>query len=295
MKLNYYSRFLTGVVAIAVVCVGLALATYTLQPGETAVLLGSGNRVESVKRQPGLYWKVPLLGSVVRVDGRTRLSMGTIRPRGGDAQGLGVGYALVWRVSDARVFYEKTANDPGTVQDRLTAALTPAVREAMGKADASRFLTQPSSALQDSMMSALKPAAQKIGITVIGVYPGTADIPDDLRASVVKTMTAGTTDEIAAAEKAGEAELNKIAATAAGKRAAVLSAAEQEAARIGGESQGKVAMIYAPAAAEAPAFFRYYLALESESAALKSHTKVFVISTDSPWFEALQAGGGKQR
>lgn len=295
MKFNYYVHFLVGIAAIVVVWAGLALATYTLSPGRAAVLVGSGNRVVGVRQAPGLYWKVPLLGSVVRVDARTRLSEGTIRPETGDAKGAGITYSVAWRVADPGLFFKETNNHATEVRSRISAALAPALRKEMAKGEEA-FLTVPTAELRKTMAGALAPVAKKTGIAIVGIYPGTANIPDDLNERLVKAMTAGTEKKIAAAEKAVEAERSRIAAEAAGERATVMSAAEQEAARLDGASQAKVTAIYAKVAAEAPAFFRYYLALESESAALKSHTKVFVISTDSPWLKALRGnGGGKEK
>lgn len=294
MKFNYYVHFLVGIAAIVVVWAGLALATYTLGPGRVAVLVGSGNRVVGVRQEPGLYWKVPLLGSVVRVNAGTRLSEGTIRPETGDAKGAGIDYAVAWRVADPRLFYKETDNHATEVRSRISSALAPVLRKEMAKGEEA-FLTAPAAALRKAMAAALAPVAKETGIAIVGVYPGTANIPDDLSGRLVKAMTAGIEEKIAAAEKADEAERSRIAAEAAGERASVMSAAEQEAARLDGASQARVTAIYAKVSAEAPEFFRYYLALESESAALKSHTKVFVISTDSPWLKALQGGGGKNK
>ncbi|MGH8161821.1 MAG: hypothetical protein ACRESR_06730, partial [Gammaproteobacteria bacterium] len=77
-------------------------------------------------------------------------------------------------------------------------------------------------------------------------------------------------------------------------RAAVMADARRKAAQITGESEARAAAIYAPVAKKAPEFFDYFLALESEGAALKKNTRVLVLSMDSPWFKTLEKAAGKQ-
>ena len=101
------------------------------------------------------------------------------------------------------------------------------------------------------------------------------------------------TDSTAQQQKMSSSETaadEKIAAAKA-RAADILAAARSKAATIRGESEAKVAEMYARAARPAPDFFHFYQTLMSEKAALNTNTRLFVVSSDSPWFRLMGKGG----
>lgn len=287
-----YAHAIAVVVVIAIVCVGLFLATYSVSPGQ-AVLLLHGGKVVAKEPAPGLHWKIPLIEHVVRLDARTRLSSGRIGAPEEATAGYAVRYTVVWRIARPEDFYHAASGNADAADGRLHKAITPVVTQAMTAGKPEDFLTAPGAALQSRLQTAVKSVADEIGIHVLSVSLGTAEIPQNLSTRVADAMTAGTQREIAAAKNAGAQERKKIAAQARSKRTAILSGARKEAAKINGASEARVTAIYASPAKKAPEFFSYFLRLESEAAALKSHTRVLVISMDSPWFKTLEKSAEK--
>ncbi|MGH8274942.1 MAG: SPFH domain-containing protein [Gammaproteobacteria bacterium] len=287
-----YAHLIAGIVVLAIVCVGLFLATYSVPPGQ-AVLLLHGGKVVAKDPTPGLHWKIPLLEHVVRLDARTRLSTGEVRPPPTGTVGLAVRYAVFWRVVRPVDFYHATNDDADTVNRRLQAVLSPVIQTAMTQGEPEDFLTVPSAPLEARLQAGVEPVSNKIGIQVLSVALGTAEIPPKLATRVADGMAAGTQREVAAAKNAGRQAREAIAEQARHKRERTLSDARGAAAKITGQSETKVAAIYAPLAKKAPKFFSYFLRLESESAALKSHTRLLIISMDSPWFKTLEKSAGK--
>ncbi len=289
-----YLYIVSGLVALAIICIGLFLATYAVHPGE-AVLLLRGGKVAAVERGPGLRWKIPLIESVVRLDARTRLAEGRVLPAASVTSGFAVRYAAFWRIAEPKTYYRATSRDAGTVSQRLDAAVGPVIAKAMTAGGAKQFLIGARPHLDANIEAAVEPVARENGISVLGVHLGVADIPAKLADKATSTMTAGTRAEIEKAKAAGTAREAAIAAAAASSRAAVVADARLKAATITGKSEARVAAIYAPVARAAPGFFDYFLALESEGAALKTNTSVLVLSMDSPWFKTLEKTAGKRQ
>jgi membrane protease subunit HflC len=288
-----YARVIAVLVALAIVCIGLLLATYSVPPDE-AVLLLHGDKIALKDPTPGLHWKIPLFESVVRLDARTRLVEGHVAATSAETSGFALRYSILWRIADPARYYRGTGGDAKAMRNKLYAAATPVLRHGMAKGDPRSFLTASSDMLSARLEAAARTVAEKSGIKVIGVQIGTADIPHKLAQGVADKMAGGTQREIAAAKAKGKHERQMIAAKASAARARTLADARRKDAKITGASEAKVAAIYAPVAKKAPAFFRYFLALESEGAALKNHTRVLVISMDSPWFKTLQEPKGKR-
>ncbi|MGH8161645.1 MAG: SPFH domain-containing protein, partial [Gammaproteobacteria bacterium] len=228
MKNRIYLQFAAGLAALAIICIGLFLATYAVHPGE-AVLLVRGDKVVAVEHGPGLRWKIPLVEGVVRLDARTQLAEGRVLAASASTGGLAIRYAAFWRISDPKTYYQATTGDAGAVAKQLGDALSPVFAKAMSAGDARQFLTGPVPQLDANVEAAVKPVARKNGISVLGVHLGVSDIPTKLAGEVTDTMTAGTRAEITKAKAAGTARQTAIAAAAASHRAAVMAGARRKA------------------------------------------------------------------
>ncbi|MDN5864672.1 MAG: hypothetical protein L0I62_05585 [Gammaproteobacteria bacterium] len=285
MKTAYTGPLIAVAVLIAVIIV-LALAAYTVRPGEAALELHNG-KVTAVNSSAGLHWKLPLFQSLVRLDTRARVSRGRVWLHEDRKSGLAADYAVVWRITDPRRYYEATGGDVSVLNQRMKKALEPVLRKAMSAGSARDFLSGPSEKLGADMTEAIRDVAAGTGVTVLEATPTTANVPKQLADKVSATMAAAVQTRVAAARKSAKAERAVILGEATAKSARLVADAKQEAARITGKSQARVAGIYGPVARKAPEFFDYYLELQSKADALKSNTRILVLSMDSPWFKAL--------
>jgi membrane protease subunit HflC len=274
------------VAILVIIAVILSLATYTVGPGRTAMVLHDG-KARVVASEPGLHWKLPLIQSVTEVDQRTRTSTGEVQS-GAKNDEVAARYSVFWRVTDPARYYDKTHDVTTAVEKKFNQALTPVLRKTMGEGDARQFLAGSHSGLHEAMTQALEPLAEKLGIAVSSVNGATSRIPTTLATNVASTMAASIQTQISALKSTGKLQRKQIAETAAKKSTDILADAKSRAATITGKSQASVAATYAPSAKKAPEFFDYYIGLESEVDSLQSNTRVLVLSMDSPWFKTLE-------
>lgn len=281
-----YAPLLFAIAVLVIVIIVVSLSTYAVTPGE-AMLKVSHGKVTSVATRAGLHWKVPLLEELVRLDLRARVARGQVRLHADEKTGLAAGYMVLWEVGKPKRYYEATGGDASALEQRIHQALQPVLRQAMQTGSAGNFLSGATAALSTDMAAAVQAVAAKTGIRVLAVKPSTAEIPRSLVEKTTASMAAAVRTKLAASKARFKAERAQLLGKAKRKSEKIIATAKRKAAGITGKSQAKVASIYAPVARKAPRFFDYYLGLQSKADALKGHTRILVLSMDSPWLEGL--------
>lgn len=288
MRINL--RLLAVLAAVVIALVGLGASLYVVPPARTALLL-RGGKVVAADVPSGPHWKVPLLESVVILDARVQLTSGRAELNG-DAGGdpVGLGYSVAWRIADPSRYYQAAGDDVGVAGTRLSDALERYLRAQVTDESPAAFVKQSLPALAGGARKALTPVAQKLGVTVLSVQTGPARLPSAMQQRIGAQMAAATQSRAAAAAARGARKADDVRQAAAEERQKLLAAAHDEAAQLRGASTARAASIYAAEAQKAPEFFAYFLQLEDARRELTDHTRVLVISADSPWFRALKPG-----
>lgn len=271
-------------------------ALFTVNPGQVGAIVQQG-QVTRVISDSGLHWKSPNT-QVALLDARNQIATVDFRADKTDSASTsrGARYAVVWKLADPKAFYAATHNnDPeADVQGKLGDAADPALRKRLAKPGAKQVFAVSSASVMSAFEAAIKPAAQKLGIQVQSVSLVRLNLSQTAQKALADAMLAADRKQrqatVSAHHEHIEQQIEKTRAQAAG----ILSDAHQQAARIRGESEAKIAGIYAKAAKPAPRFFDFYQTLMSEQAALKKQTKLFIVSSDSPWFKLLGESSSTQ-
>lgn len=283
-----------GVVVVALAAAfTLEVSLYTVAPGQTGLIVRQ-NGQDQVISQPGTHWKAPD-AQLVLLDSRNQVANVNFRAnRSGPASDSATArFSVVWKIDSPSKFYRATQdNSPDVdVQDKLADASDPALRKLLAKNEATRVFAVSSASATQAFEKAIEPAADKLGITVLSASLVNLKLSEAAEQQLTNKMLA--TDSSARQQKLSSSETTaqkKIAAARA-KAADILASARNKAASLQGGSEAKVAELYAEAARPAPDFFRFYQTLMSEKAALNTHTRLFVVSSDSPWFRLMGKAG----
>jgi len=285
-----------GVVVVALAAVfTLNVSVYTVEPGQTGLIVHP-NGADQVISEPGTHWKAPS-AQLVLLDSRNQVANVDFRAnrKGSASDSAGARFDVVWKIASPSKFYHATHDNDAEVdvQDKLADVSDPALRKLLAKNDDTRVFAVSSASATQAFEKAIEPAADKLGITVLSA----SLVNLKLSAAAEKQITAGM---MASASTAREQKLStsetaaeKKVAAAKAQAANILATARNKAATIRGESEAKVAEMYGEAAKPAPDFFHFYQTLMSEKAALNTHTRLFVVSSDSPWFQLMGKAGSK--
>jgi modulator of FtsH protease HflC len=150
-----------GIIGLVVVIFLAFLCTYTVRFTEQAVVTTLGKADEdSVKKQPGLYWKVPYFQQVTKYDTRQRfLESNQETQQTKDDNSIIVTSFLTWRVDDPLKFFRLFSGRGESSRDHFReaeAVLKSKLRSAMGQVSRYRLSDLLSADEKGSQLAALE-------------------------------------------------------------------------------------------------------------------------------------------
>ncbi len=280
-------RNMTLVFAVAAfVLVALFNTLFVVRQDQQAIVLRFGQFTRAINapgtQQPGLYFKLPFVDSVVTFDKRNMGLSLTGQPFvASDQERLIVDAVVRWRIADPRRFYQSALTEAQGAS-RLTAIAEAAMRRVLGSASTNDIISGRRAALMQAIESDLnRAAAAELGVQVIDVRIRQADFPEETRERIYQRMSSER------GEVAG-----RIRAEAAREAAIILATANQEGERLRGEGEGERARIFAGAYGRDPEFAAFYRSMRAYETALDAGTPL-VISPDSDFFRYMQNRGGR--
>jgi membrane protease subunit HflC len=283
-------------VILVVALIVLALSMYTVDQRQAAVVFQLGEIVD-IKKQPGLYLKIPFVQNIRYFDTRI-LTLDAADPERfitSEKKNVLVDYYVKWRIFDVEKFYVSFNGDELRGVNRLAQTVNDGMRAEFGK----RTLHDVVSGERDDIMEALlKNAdadARRFGVQVTDVRIKRVDLPSEVSESVYRRMEAERKRVANELRSTGAAEAEKIKADADKQREVIIAEAYRDAQRTKGEGDGKASAIYAEAFGKNPEFYAFYRSMESYRQSFRNKGDVMVLQPNSDFFRYMKSpkGGGK--
>lgn len=288
---KHLSSLLTGLLALLVLS---SLTVFTVDQRQQAIVFQLGEII-SVKHQPGLYFKIPLLQNVRYFDTRLR-TVDTVEPERfltSEKKNVLVDSFVKWRIIDVKQHYVSVGGDEARAETRLMQTVNDSLRAEFGK----RTVHEVVSGERDKIMEILRQKAdldaRKIGVQVMDVRLKRVDLPQEVSESVYQRMEAERKRVANELRSQGFAESEKIRADADRQREVILAEAYRTAQQTKGEGDAKAAAIYAAAYGQNPEFYSFYRSLEAYRQSFKNKSDVLVLEPTSEFFKYMKSSGGK--
>jgi len=249
--------------------------------------------VVSIKKDPGLYFKVPLLDNVRFFDVRI-LTIDTAEPERfltSEKKNVLVDLFVKWRITDVRSYYTSVAGDEMRAQTRLLQTINDGLRAEFGNRTVHDVVSGERDKIMDLMRKKANEDASKIGVEVLDVRLKRVDLPQEVSESVYRRMEAERKRVANELRSTGSAESEKIRADADKQKEVILAEAYRDAQRIKGEGDAKASAIYAKAYEINPEFYAFYRSLEAYRASFKNKSDVLVLEPSSDFFKYMKSGG----
>lgn len=283
------ARILIGIFALLII---LSLTFYTVDERENVIVFQLGEIVD-VKKDPGLYAKIPLLQNVRYFDTRI-LTLDSPQPERfitAEKNNVIVDSFVKWRIVDVRRYYVSVGGDEARANTRLSQSINDGLRAEFGK----RTLQDVVSGQRDKIMDILRNKsdadARQIGIQVIDVRLKRVDLPQEVSESVYQRMEAERKRVANELRSLGAAESEKIRADADRQREVTIAEAYRDAQRIKGEGDAQAAAIYAGAYGQQPEFYAFYRSLDAYRQSFRDKNNVMVLDPNSDFFRYFKAPG----
>jgi membrane protease subunit HflC len=284
---------------IAPVVIGLillSLSIFTVDQRQAAMVFQLGE-VVSVKREPGLYFKMPVVQNVRYFDTRilTLDSADAERFITSEKKNVLVDYWVKWRIADVTRYYVSFAGDERRAENRLAQTVNDGMRAEFGK----RTVHDVVSGARDAVMAQLREKAdqdaRRYGVQVMDVRIKRVDLPTEVSESVYRRMEAERKRVANELRSTGSAEAEKIRADADKQREVIIAEAYREAQKIKGEGDGRASAIYASAYSGNPEFYAFYRSMEAYKGSFSNKSDVMVLQPNSDFFRYMKSprGGGK--
>ena len=282
-------------VAIVVTLVVLSLALFTVDQRQNAIVFRLGEPV-NVIRQPGLYFKVPILDNVRFFDVRI-LTMDSEEPERyitSEKKNVLVDLFVKFRIVDVLQYYVSVGGDEARAKIRLSQTVNDSLRAEFGKRTIHEVVSGERDQIIELMREKADADARKIGVQVLDVRLKRVDLPQEVSEAVYRRMEAERKRVANELRSLGFAEAEQIRADAEKQRSVIIAEAYRDAQRAKGEGDARASAIYARAFQQNPEFYAFYRSIEAYTQSLKSKSDVMVLDPSSEFFKYLKDPSGRR-
>jgi membrane protease subunit HflC len=283
-----------GSVLIIVIAalVTAALSMFVVDQRQHALVFRLGE-VIAVKKEPGLYFKIPLLDNVRYFDVRI-LTIDT--PEAGrfltsEKKNVLVDLFVKWRITDVRQYYVSVRGEESLAATRLQQTINDGLRAEFGNRTVHEVVSGERDQIMELMRKKANEDAKSIGAEVIDVRLKRVDLPQEVSEAVYRRMEAERKRVANELRSTGAAESEKIRADADRQREVIIAEAYRDSQRIKGEGDARATSVYAKAYEPNAEFYAFYRSLEAYKQSFKSRSDVLVLEPNSEFFKYLKSSG----
>lgn len=287
MRQNLGTVLVLAIVAVVV----LALSMFVVDQRQNAIVFRLGE-VIAIKKEPGLYFKVPLLDNVRYFDVRI-LTIDTPEAERfltSEKKNVLVDLFVKWRITDVRQYYVSVGGEEMRAQARLQQTINDGLRAEFGNRTVHEVVSGERNQIMELMRNKANEDAKNIGVEVVDVRLKRVDLPQEVNEAVYRRMEAERKRVANELRSTGAAESEKIRADADRQREVILAEAYRDAQRIKGEGDGKATAIYARAYEQNAEFYAFYRSLEAYKQSFRNRSDVLVLEPNSDFFKYLRSG-----
>lgn len=271
----------------------LSVSMFTLRESEKAIVLQFG-KIKDADLKPGLHFKVPMLDTVRKFEGRT-ITMEAERERYLTAEKKNVivdAYAK-WRIADVSAYYTSMGGDPNRANNRISQIVKQELRNQFGRRSIQEVVSGERAQIMGLLASDTARQVKDFGIEVVDVRIKRVDLPDEVSSSVYQRMEAERARVAKDLRSRGAEAAERIRADADRQRTVILAEAYGGAERVRGEGDAKASEIYSQAYSKDPDFYAFYRSLEAYRQSFKGRNNIIVVEPEGEFFQFFKGVGVK--
>ena len=289
------ASFSVALVAIVVLLVLASMSLFVVDQRQKAIVFRLGE-VVSIKSDPGLYWKVPVVEDVRYFDIRIH-TVDADEPERfltSEKKNVLVDSFVKWRISDVKQYYVSVGGDERRAQDRLTKTVNDSLRAEFGKRTVHQVISGERDEIIELMREKVDEDAAKIGVKVLDVRLKRVDLTKEISDAVYRRMEAERKRVANELRSTGFADAEKIRADADRDREIIVAKAYGDAQRVKGDGDAQAAALYARSFKRDPEFYSYYRSLEAYRQSFRNKSDLLILEPGSDFFKYMKSPrGGK--
>ncbi len=255
-----------------------------------AIVIQLGKVVREVT-DSGLYFKLPLINSVVFLDKRVLdLSDGAQREViTADQKRIIVDAYAKYRIVKPVVFYQVAGDEYG-LSRRIYPIMESHIRENIGRFSLISLLNENRSEVMKLIQRGVYSEAKKFGIEVVDVRIKRADLPEENSSAIFRRMQTEREKEAKEIRAEGEQAGQEIRAKANKLKRELIADALRESHEIRGKGDAEAAGIYNEAFKVDEEFFNFYRSIRAYKKSFSAGNTKFVLSPNNQFLDILNKG-----
>ena len=258
------------------------------------VLVQRLGEIVAVKKEPGLYFKVPLADNLKYFDNRI-LTLDWEQPAKfitSENKYMMVDSFVKWRIVDPAKYYV-SIKDGGEIaaEDRLSKVVNAGLRAEFGKRTVHDVIAGERGIVMDNLRHKADQEARQMGIEVVDVRLKRVDYAEEISKSVFDRMIAERKRLANQLRSEGSAASEKIRADADKQREVIIAEAYREAQKTKGEGDASAAAIYNQSYGKNAEFYAFYRSTEAYKNSFNSKSDVMVLDPGSDFFKYMRSPG----
>ncbi|WP_029148821.1 protease modulator HflC [Methylophilus sp. 5] len=281
-------------IGVFVLLVIITSSAYTVDQREYALVFRLGEIV-SVKSEPGLYFKMPMVENIRYYDKRI-LTLNWEEPDRfitSEKKNVLVDSFVKWRIVDPSKYYVSVRGDEVQAERRLSQMVNDGLRAEFGKRTIHDVVSGERSEIMEILRQRADKESRQMGIQILDVRLRRVDLPKEVSESVYLRMEAERKSVANELRSQGSAAAEKIRADADRQREVIIAEAYRDAQKVKGEGDAKASEVYAQAYGKNPEFYAFYRSQEAYKNSFKSKSDVMVIDQSSDFFKYMRSSGKK--
>ena len=289
MMKNLTSLLIVGFLALVL----LSASAFTVNQTQYVLVQRLGEIV-AVKKEPGLYFKMPLVDNLKYFDNRI-LTLDWEQPAKfitSENKYMMVDSFVKWRIVDPAKYYV-SIKDGGEIaaEDRLSKVVNAGLRAEFGKRTVHDVIAGERGIVMDNLRHKADQEARQMGIEVVDVRLKRVDYAEEISKSVFDRMIAERKRLANQLRSEGSAASEKIRADADKQREVIIAEAYSEAQKTKGEGDASAAAIYNQSYGKNAEFYAFYRSTEAYKNSFNSKSDVMVLDPGSDFFKYMRSPG----
>lgn len=282
------------VVGFLLAVIILATSTFTVDQREHAIVFRLGEIV-SIKKEPGLYFKTPLIENVRFFDNRilTLNVQEADRFITSEKKNVLVDSFIKWKIIDPAKYYVSVKGDEVQAERRISQTVNDGLRAEFGKRTIQNVVSGERSEIMEILTERADRDLRSLGIKILDVRLRRVDLPKEVSESVYQRMDAERKSVANELRSQGFAASEKIRADAEKQRDIIIAEAYKEAQKLKGDGDAKAAEIYANAYGKNPEFYAFYRSVEAYKNSFRDKSDIMVLDPSSDFLKYLRSSKKK--
>lgn len=281
-------------IGVFVLLVVISSSAYTVDQREFALVFRLGEIV-SVKKEPGLYFKMPMVENIRYYDKRI-LTLNWEEPDRfitSEKKNVLVDSFIKWRIIDPAKYYVSVRGEEVQAERRISQMVNDGLRAEIGKRNIHDVVSGERATIMNILRERADKESRQMGIQILDVRLRRVDLTKEVSESVYQRMEAERKSVANELRSQGFAAAEKIRADADRQREVIIAEAYRDAQKVKGEGDAKASEVYAQAFGKNPEFYAFYRSQEAYKNSFKSKSDVMVIDQSSDFFKYMRNSGKK--